>query len=48
MLDGQAVEIDGVGFVGAKGFIGGYGRAMLGAFGEPAIKAFVQASVDEA
>lgn len=46
-LDGQAHEINGVGFAGAKGFIGGYGRHMLSAFGEPAIKAFVQAAVDE-
>jgi Icc-related predicted phosphoesterase len=47
LLDGEAYEIEGVGFAGAKGFIGGYGRYMLSAFGEPAIKAFVQASVDE-
>jgi Icc-related predicted phosphoesterase len=47
LLDGEAYEIEGVGFAGAKGFIGGYGRNMLSAFGEPAIKAFVQASVDE-
>jgi Icc-related predicted phosphoesterase len=47
LLDGEAVEIDGVGFAGAKGFIGGFGRHMLSAFGEPQIKAFVQASVDE-
>jgi Icc-related predicted phosphoesterase len=47
LLDGEAVEISGVGFAGAKGFIGGFGRHMLSAFGEPAIKAFVQASVDE-
>ncbi len=46
-LDGQAHEIGGVGFAGAKGFIGGFGRHMLGAFGEDAIKAFVQASVEE-
>jgi Icc-related predicted phosphoesterase len=46
-LDGEAHEIGGVGFAGAKGFIGGYGRHMLGAFGEDAMKAFVQASVDE-
>jgi len=46
-LDGQAYEIEGVGFAGCKGFIGGYGRNMLTPFGEPAIKAFVQASVDE-
>lgn len=47
LLDGEAHEIDGVGFAGAKGFIGGFGRYMLSAFGEPEIKAFVQASVDE-
>jgi Icc-related predicted phosphoesterase len=47
VLDGEAIEIDGVGFAGCKGFIGGYGRYMLSAFGEPEIKSFVQASVDE-
>jgi len=47
LLDGEAYEIGGVGFAGGKGFIGGYGRNMLTAFGEPAIKAFVQASIDE-
>jgi Icc-related predicted phosphoesterase len=47
LLHGEAYEIEGVGFAGAKGFIGGFGRYMLSAFGEPAIKAFVQASVDE-
>ncbi|RAK60933.1 metallophosphoesterase [Phenylobacterium hankyongense] len=47
LLDGEAFEIAGVGFAGAKGFIGGFGRYMLSAFGEPEIKAFVQASVDE-
>src|SRR5215212_4376754 len=47
LLDGEAYEIAGVGFAGCKGFIGGYGRHMLSAFGEPAIKAFVQAAVDE-
>jgi Icc-related predicted phosphoesterase len=47
VLDGEAYEIEGVGFAGCKGFIGGYGRYMLSAFGEPEIKAFVQAAVDE-
>jgi len=47
LLDGEAYEIEGIGFAGGKGFIGGYGRNMLSAFGEPAIKAFVQAAVDE-
>jgi uncharacterized protein len=48
LLDGQSVEIDGVGFVGVKGFAGGFGRFMLGSFGEPAIKAMVAESVGEA
>jgi uncharacterized protein len=37
----------GVGFAGVKGFGGGFGRRMLGAFGEKATKAFVQESIDE-
>jgi uncharacterized protein len=48
LLDGQATEIEGVGFVGVKGFVGGFGRRMLGSFGEPAIKAMVAESVSEA
>jgi uncharacterized protein len=48
LLDGQAIEIDGVGFVGVKGFVGGFGRRMLGSFGEPAIKAMVTESMNEA
>lgn len=47
LLDGDAHEIRGIGFVGVKGFAGGFGRGTLSAFGEPAIKAFVQASIDE-
>ncbi|WP_207790030.1 metallophosphoesterase family protein [Sphingosinicella humi] len=48
MLGEQAVEIGGVGFAGVKGFVGGFGRGELGSFGEPAIKAFVDASIEEA
>ena len=48
MLGEQATVIDGVGFAGAKGFIGGFGRGELGAFGEDAIKAFVDEARDEA
>jgi Icc-related predicted phosphoesterase len=48
VLDGTAYERDGVGFAGTKGFVGGFGRGLLTAFGEPEIKSFVQASVDEA
>ncbi|MCB5174205.1 MULTISPECIES: metallophosphoesterase family protein [Microvirga] len=48
VLDGSSVEIGGVGFVGVKGFAGGFGRRMLGAFGEPAYKQFVSETVNEA
>jgi len=46
-LEGEPIEVNGVGFAGSKGFIGGFGRYMLSAFGEPEIKSFVQASIDE-
>ena len=48
MLTGQAYEIEGVGFAGGKGFIGGFGRYMLSPFGEASIKAFVQEAVEDA
>ena len=47
VLDGTAYERDGVGFAGTKGFPGGFGRGALTAFGEPQVKAFVQAAIDE-
>src|SRR6476659_4741386 len=48
VLDGSGYERDGVGFAGAKGFVGGFGRGMLTAFGESEVKTFVRASIDEA
>jgi len=48
VLDGSAYERDGVGFAGTKGFIGGFGRGVLTAFGEPEVKTFVRASIEEA
>jgi Icc-related predicted phosphoesterase len=47
ILDGDAVVIQGVGFVGVKGFAGGFGRRMLEPWGEPIIKKFVQEAVLE-
>jgi len=47
LLDGEAVEIAGVGFAGAKGFCGGFGRRTLEPWGEKIMKAFVQESLDE-
>lgn len=48
MLGEQAVEIQGVGFAGAKGFLGGFGRGELAPFGEPIVKAFVDEAMNEA
>src|SRR5437762_2508225 len=48
VLDGDAVEIKGVGLAGVKGFCGGFGRRALEPWGEPTIKAFVREALDEA
>jgi Icc-related predicted phosphoesterase len=48
VLDGEAVEVLGVGIAGAKGFCGGFGRGSLGPWGEQAIKLFVQEAITEA
>ena len=47
ILDGDAVVIQGVGFVGVKGFAGGFGRRMIEPWGEPIVKRFVQEAVLE-
>lgn len=49
VLDGDIFELnDQVGIVGIKGFMGGFGRWTLTAFGEQATKAFVGTTVEEA
>jgi Icc-related predicted phosphoesterase len=48
MLDGDAIEVDGVGFAGVCGFAGGFGRRMLNAWGEALMKQFVQEAIDHA
>ncbi|HEU0108065.1 MAG TPA: metallophosphoesterase [Vicinamibacteria bacterium] len=48
MLDGDSVEVDGVGFAGVKGFGGGFGRRTLEPWGEAATKSFVHEAVGEA
>jgi Icc-related predicted phosphoesterase len=47
LLDGEALEIAGVGFAGVKGFLGGFGRGTLGGWGESAVKSFVQEAINE-
>ncbi len=49
VLDGDHAVFDHeLGVAGVKGFGGGFDRSLLQAFGEPAVKAFVQESVNEA
>lgn len=48
VLDGDAYEVEGVGFAGIKGFCGGFGKRALGPWGETIIKEFVREAVDEA
>jgi Icc-related predicted phosphoesterase len=48
VLDGEAVEIQGVGFAGVKGFLGGFGRRILEPWGEDSVKHLVHEAVAEA
>lgn len=48
LLDGDAVEVQGIGIAGVKGFGGGFGQRALGAWGEVIIKQFVHEAVNEA
>lgn len=48
LLDGESVEVLGIGFAGVKGFCGGFGRGVLGPWGEEAVKRFVHEAVNEA
>lgn len=48
ILDGDTFELnDQVGFAGTKGFMGGFGRGTLTAFGEASTKAFVDCTQEE-
>lgn len=48
VLDGDTFQLDDqVGFAGVKGFMGGFGRGTLTAFGEVATKAFVECTLEE-
>jgi Icc-related predicted phosphoesterase len=49
VLDGDHAVFDRrLGIAGVKGFAGGFEKGLLQAFGEPAVKAFVQEAVTEA
>ena len=48
MLDnGSPHELHGIGFGGAKGFVGGFGRRQLGSWGEKSIKDLVHETIEE-
>ena len=47
-IESESHEVAGIGFAGAKGFGGGFGKFSLGYFGESAIKSFVQETMNEA
>jgi Icc-related predicted phosphoesterase len=48
VLDGDVVEVKGVGFTGVKGFMGGFDKRMLQPWGEPTIKLIVRECMEEA
>jgi Icc-related predicted phosphoesterase len=48
MLDASVFELDKVGFVGTKGFCGGFVQHLIQPFGEQALKTFIRTSIDEA
>jgi Icc-related predicted phosphoesterase len=48
LLDGDACEVQGVGFAGVKGLGGGFGDCALQPWGEDVMKRFVHEAVDEA
>ncbi|MET0341080.1 MAG: metallophosphoesterase [Polyangiales bacterium] len=48
VLCGDTAEVHGIGFVGTKGFAGGFDTYTLGHWGEASIKRFVQDAIDEA
>ena len=48
MLEGEGIEVGGVGFAGAKGYGGGFGQRAIEPWGEDATKQFVHETVQEA
>jgi Icc-related predicted phosphoesterase len=48
VLAGDAWEVNGIGFAGVKGFVGGFGRRILEPWGEHEVKELVREAVEEA
>jgi len=47
LLEDEEYVYENIGFAGVKGFGGGFGKFMLGSFGEKAMKAFVDEAITE-
>lgn len=47
VLDGEECKEEGIGFAGVKGFAGGFGKFRLQAWGEKALKNFVEEAKEE-
>lgn len=47
LLDGDACEIQGIGFAGVKGFAGGFDQRVLKPWGEDSLKKLVHEAVEE-
>lgn len=47
VLDGESHEVLGIGFAGVKGFAGGFGRGVLGSWGEKMVKQFAHEAISE-
>ena len=48
MIEGEGVEVGGIGFAGAKGYGGGFGQRAIEPWGEEATKHFVHEALQEA
>jgi Icc-related predicted phosphoesterase len=46
-MEGDGVEVAGVGFAGVKGFCGGFGQRTLEPWGEAIVKQFVREAMEE-
>lgn len=47
LLDGNVCEVGNVGFIGTKGFCGGFDNLLVQPFGEAALKTFIRTSIEE-
>jgi len=48
VLNGNGIDLQGIGIAGSKGFGGGFGKSIVQPFGEPEIKDFIHSGIEEA